>query len=198
MTDHQTKHPLHGVGLKPMLIELVRHYDWHILAEQIPLKCFSSYPNITSCVKFLHKTSWARERVEAFYLYRYKNISLPSEEQHSLPPREREISLDELDNSPAEIREGDAEFFDDPITGPKMPSKKDVERTRAKQTSKVSRRQSQNKHSDDGYQRRDDESKSHPRVKSHQPIESNKPTKSNSTSNDSGAKTSDPWAKWRG
>jgi len=113
MTEEQTKHPLHGVGLKAMLIELVAHYDWAILSEQIPLKCFTSYPTVVSSAKFLHKTQWARERVEAFYLYRFKGIPLPSDEQHALPPRERHIELDQLDNKPVEISLGDPEFFDE-------------------------------------------------------------------------------------
>ena len=191
MTDHQTKHPLHGVGLKPMLIELVQQYDWHILAEQIPLKCFSSYPNITSSVKFLHKTRWARERVEAFYLYRFKNISLPSEEQHALPPRERDISLDELDREPADVCEGDAEFFDDPITGPKMPSKKDVERTRNKQNSSPSRRESQ--YSGESQHGREPQRNSE--YKREDTSRSSADSKSEQGNDSAG---SDPWSKWRG
>lgn len=118
MTDIQQKHPLHGLGLEALLNELVEHYDWEILAEQIPIKCFSTFPSVSSCVKFLRKTTWARERVEAFYLYRFKRISLPTEEQHKLPPREREISEDQLGREPSSIRLGDPEFFDDPDTGP--------------------------------------------------------------------------------
>jgi len=118
MTELQQKHPLHGVGLETLLNELVDYYGWEVLAEQIPIKCFSTYPSIASSVKFLRKTTWARERVEAFYLYRFKRVPLPSEEQHQLPPREREISEDQLGRSPSNIKLGDPEFFDDPNTGP--------------------------------------------------------------------------------
>ena len=118
MTDLQQKHPLHGLGLESMLNELVEHYGWEILAEQIPIKCFSTFPSISSSVKFLRKTTWARERVEAFYLYRFKRISLPTEAQHKLPPREREITEDQLGRTPSPIKLGDPEFFDDPDTGP--------------------------------------------------------------------------------
>ena len=185
MTEEQTKHPLHGVGLKAMLTELVDHYDWEILAEQIPVKCFDSYPSIQSSVKFLHKTAWARQRVEAFYLYRFKNLPLPSDEQHALPPRERDVPLDQLDNKPAEILPGDAEFFDDPISGPKMPSKKSVERTRAKKTDKPkpSRRQAEtNDRQTNLYEKAERQNSTKEDVKE------------KSESNES---STDPWAKWR-
>ena len=182
MTEEQTKHPLHGVGLKAMLTELVDHYDWQILAEQIPIKCFDSYPSIKSSVKFLHKTEWARQRVEAFYLYRFKNIPLPSDEQHELPPRERIIPLDQLDNSPAEVLLGDPEFFDDPASGPKMPSKKSVEKTRAKKADKPSRRQAQANESKEAEPKKEVSEKSAVKVG----------VKSN---NDSAS--ADPWSKWR-
>ena len=183
MTENQTKHPLHGVGLKVMLTELVDFYDWEILAEQIPIKCFSSYPSIKSSVKFLHKTEWARQRVEAFYLYRFKNLPLPSDEEHELPPRERNIPLDQLGKDPAEVLLGDPEFFDDPESGPKMPSKKTVEQTKAKKTDKPSRRQIQNN---------DSNLSSDSKVKTktdHKTVNKDKA--------DSGDIASDPWAKWR-
>ena len=182
MTEEQTKHPLHGVGLKTMLTELVDHYDWEVLADQIPIKCFDSYPSIKSSVKFLHKTQWARQRVEAFYLYRFKSIPLPSDEQHALPPRERMIPLDQLDNPPTEVLIGDPEFFDDPLSGPKLPSKKSVEKTRAKKADKPSRRQAQASTSDDQ------------KPKANADVIPNVETSSEKVS-DSGA--TDPWSKWR-
>ena len=178
MTEQQTKHPLHGVGLKPMLIELVSHYDWPILAEQIPLKCFASYPTVASSAKFLHKTQWARERVEAFYLYRYKQIPLPTDEQHALPPRERDIALDQLDNPPAEIKLGDLEFFDDPASGPIMPSKKAVQQTQSK-----------------AKKARDTASQPSRRSRESERQTEKNPT-TNSNSSDNSTKV-DPWSKWR-
>ena len=178
MSEEQQKHPLHGVSLKAMLIELVSHYDWPILAEQVPLKCFDSYPTIAAAVKFLHKTPWARQRVEAFYLYRLKAISLPSDEQHSLPPREREISLDELGKEPIEVLLGDPEFFDDPASGPVFPSKKSVEQTRANSKKHAPTKEKRS--------RRD---VAQPAVE-----KLSRRSEPSETSNDS---SSDPWAKWR-
>jgi uncharacterized protein (DUF2132 family) len=47
---------------------LVAHYGWNGLAERIPVNCFSNDPSIKSSLKFLRKTPWARDKVEALYL----------------------------------------------------------------------------------------------------------------------------------
>ena len=64
----QPNNPLHGITLKMMLTELVDYYSWQQLAKSIPIKCFSNDPSIQSSLKFLRKTPWAREKVEALYL----------------------------------------------------------------------------------------------------------------------------------
>lgn len=136
MSDYDPQsHPLHGLGLQAMLSELVLHYDWPILFEQIPLNCFNNKPDLKSCVKFIHKTQWARERVEAFYLYKFKQCPLPSDEQHQFSPRNRAVDGSLAADCPAEIELGGKEFFDDPASGPKLPSKTQVQKTRdAKKT----------------------------------------------------------------
>ncbi|OPX54964.1 Uncharacterized conserved protein [Oceanospirillum multiglobuliferum] len=60
--------PLHGVKLEAILTELVEHYGWAQLAEQIAINCFKSDPTIKSSLKFLRKTPWARQQVETLYL----------------------------------------------------------------------------------------------------------------------------------
>ena len=129
--QEQQNNPLHGVGLKRLLTEIVEFYGFPILGAQISIQCFQKYPSIESSLKFLKKTPWARNRVEAFYLYKYKQLPLPSEEQHQLEPRERRVALDQVTGKPAIINIGDPEFFDDPVTGPAFPSKARVEKTRA-------------------------------------------------------------------
>ncbi len=131
MTENLINHPLNGVKLDELLGELVRHYGWEILAEQININCFKSYPSFASSIKFLRKTDWARERVEAFYLYRFKQYPLPDEEQHQLAPRNRVITGEPLADSPALIELGEGEFFDDPDTGPVFPSKREVQKTQS-------------------------------------------------------------------
>jgi len=66
--------PLHGVGLAQVLTELVEHYGFEILHAYLGLNCFKTKPSVESSVKFLKKTDWAREKLESFYLYQYKNL----------------------------------------------------------------------------------------------------------------------------
>ncbi len=67
--SEQARNPLHGVTLEAMLTALVAHFDWPGLGQQIPLRCFLSEPSISSSLKFLRKTPWAREKVESLYLF---------------------------------------------------------------------------------------------------------------------------------
>jgi uncharacterized protein (DUF2132 family) len=68
MTRSGNKDPLHGVTLQMMLDQLVEHYGWEELGRRIEINCFTSDPSIISSLKFLRKTPWAREKVEALYL----------------------------------------------------------------------------------------------------------------------------------
>lgn len=70
MTDlnSQANNPLHGITLEVILTALFEHYGWDGLAERIPVNCFMNDPSIKSSLKFLRKTPWAREKVEALYL----------------------------------------------------------------------------------------------------------------------------------
>lgn len=68
MTQPQPKNPLHGITLKMMLEELVAHYGWNELGRIIDIRCFNLDPSIDSSLKFLRRTPWAREHVEALYL----------------------------------------------------------------------------------------------------------------------------------
>jgi uncharacterized protein (DUF2132 family) len=66
--NSQPNNPLHGVTLEKMLTQLVDHYDWKGLAEIFRMDCFHFDPSIKSCLKFLRKTPWAREKIEELYL----------------------------------------------------------------------------------------------------------------------------------
>ena len=101
--------PLHGVGLKNLLIELVGHYGFEILFAYLNINCFKTNPSIASSVKFLKKTAWAREKVESFYLYEFKNLPRASSEQFSLPPRDRVIPEGQTPGDPVELSLEDAE-----------------------------------------------------------------------------------------
>jgi uncharacterized protein (DUF2132 family) len=68
MNDIQPKNPLHGVTLEKLLNELVAFYGWPALGRKVDIRCFTQDPSISSSLKFLRKTPWARERVEALYI----------------------------------------------------------------------------------------------------------------------------------
>jgi uncharacterized protein (DUF2132 family) len=101
--------PLHGLGLKDMLTEVVTHYGFDILHAYLNINCFKTNPSIAGSVKFLKKTDWAREKVEVFYLYEYKNLPRVSSEQFKLPPRERIIPEGVEPKAPKELSLEDAE-----------------------------------------------------------------------------------------
>ncbi|MDF3076219.1 MAG: hypothetical protein K0S09_108 [Sphingobacteriaceae bacterium] len=67
MTEQQNNQ-LHGKTLESILSELVENYGWEALGERIRIKCFNDNPSISSSLKFLRKTHWARAKVEELYL----------------------------------------------------------------------------------------------------------------------------------
>ena len=101
--------PLHGVGLKNLLSEIVDYYGFEILFAYLNINCFKTNPSIESSVKFLKKTDWARGKVEAFYLYQYKNLPKASSSQFDLPPRDRIIPQEQTPGEPAKLSLEDAE-----------------------------------------------------------------------------------------
>ena len=68
MNKPRNQDPLHGVTLKMVVTRLVEKYGWEALGQQIKIKCFTSDPSIASSLKFLRRTPWARQKVEALYL----------------------------------------------------------------------------------------------------------------------------------
>ena len=66
--ENKPKDPLHGVTLEKILQELVAHYGWEEMGNQIDINCFTFDPSISSSLKFLRRTPWARKKVENMYL----------------------------------------------------------------------------------------------------------------------------------
>ena len=66
--NEQPNNPLHGITLEKLLNQLVGHYGWDELGREIDIRCFNWEPSIKSSLKFLRKTQWARDEVEALYL----------------------------------------------------------------------------------------------------------------------------------
>ncbi len=65
----QPRNPLHGLTLATIVTRLAQHYGWPVLAEHLPLRCFQSDPSVSSSLKFLRRTPWARAKVESLYLF---------------------------------------------------------------------------------------------------------------------------------
>ncbi len=65
----QANNPLHGVTLEMIVNALVEHYGWEELGKQVNIRCFTFEPSVTSSLKFLRRTPWAREKVESLYLF---------------------------------------------------------------------------------------------------------------------------------
>jgi uncharacterized protein (DUF2132 family) len=105
--------PLHGLTLKAMLTEIVDHYGFEILHAYLYIHSFKTNPSIESSVKFLKKTQWAREKVEAFYLYKFKSLPKVSSDQYELPPRDRIIPEGQSPGQPLELTLEDAERIRD-------------------------------------------------------------------------------------
>lgn len=65
----QANNPLHGKTLQAILEYLLAYYDgWEQLGRNINIRCFNENPSISSSLKFLRKTPWARKKVEDLYL----------------------------------------------------------------------------------------------------------------------------------
>ncbi len=192
-----TNNPLHGVGLKKLLIEIVDHYGFDILYAYLNINCFKSNPSIDSSVKFLKKTDWAREKVESFYLYEFKNLPRVSADQFELSPRDRIVPEDQTPGEPAKL------------------SLEDAERLREKRTIKAKTRTPNTKgssrlHKDPGSRRgdghpndQDSDSKTPNSPGAFVRSSSNPWTKQKDDSESSNAPNrsvksdSDPWAKWK-
>jgi len=68
-SQEQPRNPLHGLTLERMLTDLVDYYGWEELGQRIPVRCFNCGPSVSSSLRFLRKTPWARDKVEQLYLY---------------------------------------------------------------------------------------------------------------------------------
>ena len=106
--NEQLHNPLHGLKLDTLLNELVSHYGFDILAEYTRINCFKSNPSIASSLKFLRKTEWAREKLERFYLYDYKNLPEAGEDEFETPPRQRIIASHIKPKKPKVLVRGEA------------------------------------------------------------------------------------------
>ena len=84
-TTPQPKNPLHGVTLERMLTDLVAHYGWPALGEEVNIRCFQVDPSIASSLKFLRRTPWARQQVESLYLFMLREDARKARAERQTP-----------------------------------------------------------------------------------------------------------------
>ncbi len=75
MNEHQSKDPLHGMTLEKIVASLSEHYGWEELGRRIKIGCFNRDPSVKSSLKFLRKTPWAREKVEALFVEMQREVN---------------------------------------------------------------------------------------------------------------------------
>jgi uncharacterized protein (DUF2132 family) len=71
--NQNPNNPFHGVKLEDIINKLVEYYGWDELSYKINIRCFYNDPSVSSSLKFLRKTPWARQKVEKLYLDTFVN-----------------------------------------------------------------------------------------------------------------------------
>ncbi|MGYP003465212235 len=71
--NNNPNNPFHGLRLETILVKLIDFYGWEELGYKINIRCFNFDPSVSSSLKFLRKTPWAREKVEKLYLDTFNN-----------------------------------------------------------------------------------------------------------------------------
>lgn len=74
MSHQGSNDPLHGVTLEQIVLSLVERFGWAALGEQIPVRCFLFDPSVSSSLKFLRRTPWARKKVEDLYVRHLREL----------------------------------------------------------------------------------------------------------------------------
>ena len=69
VTHDHSSNPLHGITLERMLNELVDELGWERMGRRVKIACFTTEPSVSSSLKFLRRTPWAREKVETSSLH---------------------------------------------------------------------------------------------------------------------------------
>ena len=83
----QPNNPLHGITLKTIVEELVDFYGFEELGHRINIRCFTHDPSVKSSLKFLRKTQWARDKVEALYIESQSAIKQANQQTQSIYKR---------------------------------------------------------------------------------------------------------------
>ena len=103
MTDKKSNNPFFGLKMDQLLTEISDHYGWALLSEALCIDRFQYHTGMKSTVKFLRNNEWAKDKVENFYLYQYKNFPCPDDKQLAIAPRDRFIGEQPQGSVPASI-----------------------------------------------------------------------------------------------
>jgi uncharacterized protein (DUF2132 family) len=68
MSEQQSNDILHGITLKMMVTQLVAEFGWEEMGRRVDIRCFTHNPSVSSSLKYLRRTPWARDKVEELYL----------------------------------------------------------------------------------------------------------------------------------
>ncbi len=111
MTRKRPLDPMNGITLQMMLERLVAHLGWDTMAQEIPVRCFTHDPSISSSLKFLRKTPWARTKVEWLYRNERRRMRPPAESASAISdvPELHSLELDAPDASDASDAPGTSE-----------------------------------------------------------------------------------------
>jgi uncharacterized protein (DUF2132 family) len=85
MSTAQPRNPLHGVTLERIVTELAAHYGWASLGEQVNIRCFQIDASVSSSLKFLRRTPWARQQVESLYGFMLREQARDARAQRQPP-----------------------------------------------------------------------------------------------------------------
>ena len=58
--------------LEKIIKNLVEYYGWEELGKRVKIDCFNFDPSLSSSLKFLRHTPWARKKVEQLYILTLK------------------------------------------------------------------------------------------------------------------------------
>jgi uncharacterized protein (DUF2132 family) len=72
-----SKDPLHGLTLEMVITRLEAQFGWQELGRRVKIKCFTDDPSVPSSLKFLRRTPWARQKVEALYIRSQRSARKP-------------------------------------------------------------------------------------------------------------------------
>ena len=105
MNNEQPNNPLHGITLKQIVERLVAYYGWEQLGLIIEIGCFNYKPSVTSSLRFLRSTPWARTKVEKLYIAMQEEVEQNSEQKIEVQIADEKTTDDQSLNAPTDLKQ---------------------------------------------------------------------------------------------